>query len=140
MGSRTETNWMGLVILGLLLAGAVGLGIYAIHKFTPKPVAAETVADCTGVSVVIDPQFVQFEAAKEAAGITTERIKLAIYIWDPDDQRLEFWLSDGTTIWQLEIVCFEKTDKYYPIYGQVQAVDFAELQARERAAALAEQQ
>ena len=131
MSSKNEFNWTGIAVLLALFAGVVALAIYAIHLNAAKPAAEETTADCTGISIVVALQFVDKAAAKEAAGITTEQIKLVFYIWDSDDQRLELWLSDRVLIWQLEVLCFDKSKDHYPVYGEVQIVDLAKLAAKE---------
>ena len=132
-------SWPGLAIVIAVLAGAVALSIYAGNtgKFAPKS-TMESAPDCTGVSIVVDPRFISQVEAERAAGITTEKIQLTFYIWDSDSQRLELWLSDGVKIWQLEIVCFDKRDAHYPIYGEVQIVNYKDLAKKESAAGAAE--
>ena len=138
-----KTNWGGLLIVGLFVVGISIFGFLVardkLHLFDAKPIAETAAADCTGVSIIVAPQFVQLDAAKEAAGITTEHIQIAVYLWDADDQRLEFWLSDGLQIWQLPVLCYDKSSKHYPIYGEVQIESLEERAARETAVREAEQ-
>ena len=45
-------------------------------------------------------------AAKEWARIEVPTVG-QVYAWNPEKRRVELWIWDKETIWQLELICFE---------------------------------
>lgn len=46
--------------------------------------------------------------------------------------RVEFWITDGTTIWEIEIVCFDQSEFHYMVYGEFYTVPLQEVYDQEQ--------
>ena len=48
------------------------------------------------------------------------------FVWDTEQKRMEFWISDGTDGWEIEMVCFDTTPPHYIVFGEFDKTSFVD--------------
>ena len=100
-----------LLVLSILSISILGRAAYwAKPKLNdwlfPPPRPALGVCTNRIISMSGDILSGDIAAAKKWARIETQT-KYQGYVWNQEKQRVELFITDGETIWQIELICFE---------------------------------
>ena len=119
-------RYLVLAILHVSLLGiaAVWAGPRLAAWLYPAPPPPPAV--CTQASIFVSGTIPSTEiaAAKKWIGEPRANITLQGRIWNPQTNRLELWISDGTTLWQLEILCFDTGPNHVAVFSEFHVTSF----------------
>jgi len=89
---------------------------------------------CTRISVFISVAISPIDVgkAKKWVGEPNASITLSARVWNPKNQRVEFWMTDGTTMWKLELICYDTSAGHYMVYGEFEKESFQEVVNQEK--------
>lgn len=87
----------------------------------PAPVP---VVECSDLTIIFNANSSLSAARKWVKLPATTRITFYNFVWENSRKRTEFWMSDGPTIWELELVCFDTKRIHDPVFGEFFVEDF----------------
>ena len=102
-------RYLVLSILAVSLLGRVAYwGKPRLDRWMNPPEPA-VIGTCTerAISVGSTPLVGDLSSAKQRVGRPDITIITAAWVWNQQEERLEFWLITAEDVWQLEFVCFE---------------------------------
>ena len=113
-------------ILAISLLG--GTAVWAKPKTDTWLEPPEPPKECTDLSVVISNDFStkNLNNAKLWVGELSTAMTGWGFIWNTEQERLEYWITDGIDTWKIEVVCFDATPTHYIVFGEFDKISFAD--------------